>query len=180
MTSYPLTTVTDEHTLIAATKGGSLTAYRRLYEMHVARVYGLACRLVRDRAAAEDVTQEVFIKVWKDISNFRGDSQFSTWLHRVCSLTAITYLRRQRGWLKRVILGDEAIAEIPDQSINEADLETCIRQLPERARVVFVLHAIEGFRHEDIARICGIAVGSSKAHLHRARQLLQEWMTHEH
>ena len=97
-----------------------------------------------------------------------------------CSLTAITYLRRQRGWLKRVILGDEAIAEIPDQSINEADLETCIRQLPERARVVFVLHAIEGFRHEDIARICGIAVGSSKAHLHRARQLLQEWMTHEH
>jgi RNA polymerase sigma-70 factor, ECF subfamily len=179
MTSYPVTAVTDEHTLIAATKGGSLPAYRRLYEMHVAMVYGLACRLVRDRAAAEDVTQEVFIKVWKDIRNFRGDSKFATWLHRVCSLTAITYLRRQRGWLKRVVLGDEAMPEIADPSLSEADLETCIKRLPERARVVFVLHAIEGYRHEDIAALCGIAVGSSKAHLHRARQLLEEWMTHE-
>jgi len=177
MTSNPVVTLSDEHTLIAATKGGSLVAYRRLYDMHVAMVHGLACRLVRDRAAAEDVTQEVFIKVWKDIRNFRGDSQFSTWLHRVCSLTAITYLRRQRGWLKRVVLGDDAVPEVADQSSNEIDLEAGIRQLPERARIVFVLYAIEGYRHEQIAELCGIAVGSSKAHLHRARQLLQEWMT---
>jgi len=180
MTSNPLVTVTDEHTLIAATKGGSLPAYRRLYEMHVGMVHGLACRLLRDRAAAEDVTQEVFIKVWKDIRNFRGDSQFSTWLHRVCSFTAITYLRRQRGWLKRVVLGDEAVPETAELSITETDLESCVRQLPERARIVFVLHAIEGYRHEEIAALCGIAVGSSKAHLHRARQLLEEWMTDGH
>ncbi|MES1195764.1 MAG: RNA polymerase sigma factor [Steroidobacter sp.] len=169
----------DESALIGAAQRGDLTAYRMLYQVHVAMVYGLACRLVKDRSAAEDVTQEVFIKVWKDIGSFRGESKFSTWLHSICSLTAITYLRRQRGWLKRVITGDESIPEIAETSVGNVDLESYVKRLPERARIVFVLHAVEGYPHEEVARLCGMAVGSSKAQFHRAKQLLQEWMNHE-
>lgn len=169
----------DEPALIGAAQRGDLTAYRMLYQIHVAMVYGLAYRLVKDRSAAEDVTQETFIKVWKDIGSFRGDSKFSTWLHRIGSLTAITYLRKHRGWLRRVITDDESIPEIADASIGNVDLESYVKQLPERARIVFVLHAIEGHGHEEIAKLCNMAVGSSKAQFHRARQLLQEWMNHE-
>ena len=170
------TNLDDEATLIAAAKHGDLTAYRRLYENHLSMVYGLACRLVRDRTAAEDVTQEVFIKVWKDIGSFRGDSKLSTWLHRICSFTAISYLRRQRGWLKRVTGAEDSIPDVTVNSIGDVDLESYVNQLPQRARIVFVLHAIEGYRHDEIAQMCNIAVGSSKAHFHRAKQLLQEWM----
>ena len=169
----------DELALIGAAQRGDLTAYRMLYEIHVGMVYGLASRLVKDRFAAEDVTQEVFIKVWKDISSFRGDSKLSTWLHRICSLTAITHLRRQRGWLKYVITGDESIPDIAESSMADVDLDSYVKRLPERARIVFVLHAIEGYRHEEIAELCNMAIGSSKAQFHRARQLLEEWMNHE-
>ena len=169
----------DESELISAVQLGDLTAYRRLYEIHVGMVYGLASRLLKDRAAAEDVTQEVFVKVWKDIAAFRGESKFSTWLHRVCTLTAITYLRKQRNWLKRVIANDDMMPEVPDTSITSVDLESYVQRLPERARIVFVLHGIEGYRHEEIAELCNMAVGTSKAQFHRARQLLEEWMSHE-
>jgi len=173
------TNAVDESELISAVQHGDLTAYRRLYEIHVGMVYGLASRLLKDRSAAEDVTQEVFVKVWKDIGSFRGESKFSTWLHRVCSLTAITYLRRQRGWLKRVITNADTVPDMPDTSVGNVDLESYVKRLPERARIVFVLHAIEGYRHEEIAELCNMATGTSKAQFHRARQLLEEWMNHE-
>jgi RNA polymerase sigma-70 factor (ECF subfamily) len=169
----------DDTALISAAQRGDLTAYRKLYDIHVGMVYGLATRLVKDRSAAEDVAQEVFIKVWKDIGQFRNESKFSTWLHRICTFTSISYLRRQRSWLKRVITGDDAIPEVAAEPQGHVDLESYVNRLPERARLVFVLHAIEGYRHEDIASMCDMAVGSSKAQFHRARQLLEEWMHHE-
>jgi len=167
----------NEEELIQRAQRGDLRAYRILYEAYVGRVYALALRLLAERHAAEDVTQEVFIKVWKDIGNFRGDSRFFTWLHRICSLTTISYLRKQRGWMKRVLTGDSALPELVDTSPSQVDLDAYVQRLPERARIVFVLHAIEGYRHEDIADICNMAVGSSKAQFHRAKQLLQEWMS---
>lgn len=177
--TFASTPAPDEANLIGAAQRGDLTAYRKLYDIHVGMVYGLATRLVKDRSAAEYVTQEVFIKVWKDIGKFRGDSKFSTWLHRICTLTAITYLRRQRNWLKRVVTGDESIPEIATASQGNVDLGSYVSRLPERARIVFVLHAIEGYMHEEIASMCDMAVGSSKAQFHRAKQLLEEWMNHE-
>lgn len=179
MQSTVLNTATSEQALIVAAQQGDLAAYRKLYETHIGMVYGLACRLVSDRSAAEDVAQEVFIKAWQDLHRFRGDSRFATWLHRICSFTAISHLRRQRGWLKRVLLGDEHIPDTVGEESNDEDLDFYIQRLPERARIVFVLHAIEGYRHEEIAQLCGMAVGSSKAQLHRARHLLQEWMNDE-
>ena len=172
-------TANGEQELISAAQQGDVAAYRKLYETHVGAVYALACRLISDRTAAEDVAQEVFIKAWKDLRRFRGDSRFSTWLHRICSMTAISHLRQQRGWLKRVILGDEHIPELVAVESGEDELDVHIKRLPERARIVFVLYAVEGYRHEEIAELCGMAVGSSKAQLHRARQLLQEWLNNE-
>ncbi|MES1191755.1 MAG: RNA polymerase sigma factor [Steroidobacter sp.] len=177
-TSLPHT-ANGEQELISAAQQGDVGAYRKLYEAHISAVYGLACRLVSDRTAAEDVAQEVFIRAWKDLRRFRGDSRFATWLHRICSMTAISHLRRQRGWLKRVVLGDEHIPEIIAVESGDDDLDVHIKRLPERARIVFVLYAVEGYRHEEIAELCGMAVGSSKAQLHRARQLLQEWLNDE-
>lgn len=163
---------------LAKARAGNIEAYNKLYEMHLPKVYGLCYRLTGDASLAEDATQEVFIQVWKDLQKFRGESQFSTWLHRVASNTTISYMRKQRGWLKRVLSNKDTIAEMEpiDNSLEQVDLESYVKRLPERARVVFVLHAIEGYRHEEIAALTHMAVGSSKAHFHRAKQLLEEWM----
>ena len=163
--------------LIDRAKNGDRQAYKRLYELHVAAVYGLALRLVNEARCAEDVTQEVFIRVWRSLKDFRGESRFSSWLHRVTSNTAVDYLRKQRSWLALVFEREEASPPLHqgDHALQR-DLEKLIARLPQRARLVFVLYSVEGYRHEEIAEITGMAVGSSKAQLHRAKALLKEWM----
>lgn len=144
-------------------------------------VYGLARRLVNDVSTAEEVTQETFIRVWRSLKTFEGNSRFASWLHRVTSNTAIDYLRKQRSWLQLVFDKDDVInnvQDIRDQGLAK-DLEKLIARLPQRARLVFVLHAIEGYRHEEIAALTRMAVGSSKAQLNRAKKLLREWMQDE-
>lgn len=167
--------------LVAAVKGGDRDAYRQLYQQHVGRVYALCLRLTGERTLAEDATQEVFIQLWRKLHNYRGDSKFSTWLHAVATHVCISYLRKQKGWIRRVfnIEDTDAINHVAEASSAEVDLDAFVRRLPERARLVFVLHAIEGYRHEEIADMTGMAVGSSKAQFHRAKQLLQEWMGYE-
>lgn len=164
--------------MIAAVKRGDKQAYQTLYQTYIGQVYGLCYRLTGDHGLAEDATQEVFIQLWRKIDNFQGDSKFSTWLHRVTSNITISYLRKQRGWLQRMFnIEDSAAAnEIADTSTDTSALDGYIARLPERARIVFVLHAIEGYRHEEIATMTNMAVGSSKAQFHRAKQLLKEWM----
>ncbi|MDF2180310.1 RNA polymerase sigma factor [Aliiglaciecola sp. CAU 1673] len=168
-------------TLVESAKRGDRQAYQQLYQQHVGKVYSLCLRLTGDRALAEDATQEVFLQLWRKLDNYRGDSKFSTWLHSVTSHVCISYLRKQKGWIKRMfnIEDTEAMYEVAEASTSEVDLDAYIRRLPERARVVFVLHAVEGYRHEDIADMTGMAVGSSKAQFHRAKHLLQEWMGYE-
>lgn len=115
------------------------------------------------------------------IHSFDGKAQFSTWLHRVTSNIAISHLRKQKNWLQRVVSSEaqgmeyEQVAQC--QELN--GLDKLIVRLPERARQVFVLHAVEGYRHEEIAKIMNMAVGSSKSQYHRARGLLKEWYEHE-
>lgn len=168
----------SERDLISAVQQGDRKAYQTLYQTYIGQVYGLCFRLTSDQGLAEDAAQEVFIQLWRKIGNFKGDSKFSTWLHTVTSNITISYLRKQRGWWQRMfnIEDTEAMHHAAQQSTDLGDLEGYIARLPERARVVFVLHAIEGYRHEDIANITGMAVGSSKAQFHRAKQLLKEWM----
>ena len=166
---------------IKAAKAGNKQAYQTLYQTYVGQVYALCLRLTADRGLAEDATQEVFIQLWQKLDNFNGQSKFSTWLHSVTSNITISYLRKQRGWLQRMfnIETSAAADSIAEESTDSIDLEAYIARLPERARVVFVLHAIEGYRHEEIAEMTNMAVGSSKAQFHRAKQLLKEWMGYE-
>lgn len=169
----------QELALVNAVKNGDKQAYRELYDRHVGRVYALCYRLTADKSLAEDATQEVFIQLWSKIANFRGQSKFSTWLHSVASNVTVSYIRKQKGWWQRMFnIEDAGLDEKPDDgSPDSIDLEEYILRLPERARMVFVLHAVEGFRHEEIADMLDMAVGSSKAQFHRAKQLITEWMT---
>jgi RNA polymerase sigma-70 factor (ECF subfamily) len=172
---------TTESELIVLVQAQNKEAFRALYQMHLSRVYGLCCRLCSDKSQAEDATQEVFIQLWQKIGNFKGDSQFSTWLHSVAANVTISYIRKQKGWWQKMTnIEDSNIHEqTSEASIADTDIEKWILRLPERARWVFVLHAIEGYRHEQIAQMLGIAVGTSKAQLHRAKYLIEEWMDEE-
>ncbi|MDN4502350.1 sigma-70 family RNA polymerase sigma factor [Alteromonadaceae bacterium BrNp21-10] len=170
-----------EQRLIIRAKAGDKLAFEQLYQRYVGMVYSLCLRLMVDRSLAEDATQEVFIQLWRKLDNFQGNSKFSTWLHSVTSNVAISYLRKQRGWLQRMFTLEqtEVMQHVAEASTDQVDLDAYIKRLPERARIVFVLHAIEGYRYEEIAGLTNMAVGSSKAQFHRAKQLLQEWMGYE-
>jgi len=171
----------SEWNLIQAVQNGDKQAYNRLYHEYIPQVYGLCFRLTGEKMLAEDAAQEVFIQLWKKIGNFKGDSKFSTWLHTVTSNITISYLRKQKGWLHKMFNIEESVVMYAEAegSTASVDLESYVVRLPERARIVFVLHAIEGYRHEEIATMTNMAVGSSKAQFHRAKQLLKEWMGYE-
>lgn len=171
----------SEWDMIKAVQQGDRQAYQKLYQAHIGQVFGLCYRLTSDHALAEDAAQEVFIQLWRKIGNYKGDSKFTTWLHSVASNITISYIRKQRGWVQRMfnIEDSAAMNESAEESAGAVDLESYVMKLPERARIVFVLHAIEGYRHEDIAKMTNMAVGSSKAQFHRAKGLLKEWMGYE-
>lgn len=176
----------SEKALIALARLNDQAAFHRLYELHVKKVYALCLRLTASVPMAEEATQEVFIQVWRKLESFAGESSFSTWLHSVATNTTLSYLRRQKSWLQ--VVRSRISHDSDDGSVDEIDLQqagarldttqldTLLPRLPERARVVFVLHAIEGYRHDHIGRAMGITEGASKAHFHRARKMLTGWL----
>ena len=168
----------SESALISKAKKGDKQAFRSLYDEHIGRVYALCYRLTGEKGLAEDASQEVFIQLWKKLGNFDGQSQFSTWLHSVTANITISYMRKQKGWVQRMLnLESSGINEMPaEENCTNVDLEALVIRLPERARMVFVLHALEGYRHEDIANMLNMAVGSSKAQFFRAKHLLRDFM----
>ena len=158
---------------------GSKSAFEALYRSHHRRVFGVIRRLVGGvEARAEELTQDAFVRAWQALPDFRGDSAFSTWLHRLAVNTALMDLRsRARGEAREE--GDEQLAQqVGDvcQAHLGVDLERLVARLPPRARAVLVLYDVEGWKHEEIAAELDMAVGSSKAQLHRARGLLREWL----
>lgn len=173
----------DEARLIAKVKQGDRHAYHQLYQQYCDRVYGICFRLLGEASSAEDATQEVFIQVWKKIGSFQQQSKFSTWLYTVATNLAVSQYRKRNTWWSRFRSSDDeqhAMEQGAYQDVHfEHGLEAKIQRLPEQARMVFVLFAIEGYRHEEIATKMGIAVGSSKAQYHRARQLLKQWIEDE-
>ena len=168
----------SENELILKAKSGDKHAFRALYDEHIGRVYALCYRLTGEKGMAEDAAQEVFIQLWRKLNNFDGQSQFSTWLHSVTANITISYMRKQKGWVQRMFnLESSGISEMTAQSSStDIDLEALVIRFPERARMGFVLHALEGYRHEDIANMLNMAVGSSKAQFFRAKQLLKGFM----
>ena len=167
-------TEADEAQLIADATGGSVDAFEALYRLHSARIYGLCVRLADSRADAQDATQETFIKAWRALSDFRGGSAFSTWLHRI-AFNEVMGLKRKRTNERRHLEVVDNAAASGRTSLTETDaLERAIAKLPERAREALVLHKIYGYTHEETAGFMDTAVGTCKAQVHRAIQLLRE------
>ena len=160
---------------------GDAGALEALYRRHAGRVYALALRMTADERTAEELTQDVWVRVWRKLDGYRGDAAFTTWLHRVTvNLVRDRGRSRSRRLERERLTGDPARHDpgaSPRSFEDRAALEAAIRELPERARHVFVLYDVEGYAHAEIAELLDIAEGTSKAHLHRARKALREELT---
>ncbi len=164
----------DMRRLLARARTGDVRAFEALYQACSPRVYALCLRMTGDCGLAEDCTQEAFIKAWRKLGSFRGDSAFGTWLHRI-AVNEVLSMQRRSGREVRYL---EAVGEAPDRTSSEKvgetlDIESAILKLPEGARNVFVLCGIHGYQHNEAAEFLGLAPGTCKAQLHRARRLLQ-------
>lgn len=167
--------MTDD--LVARARTGDQTAFRDLYREHAGRIYALCLRLTGDAAAAEERTQDVFVRLWDKLGSFRGESAFSSWLHRLAVNVVLNERRTTIRRESRVTPVSEPQGPSPQAPAGlSIDLEQAIARLPEGAREVFVLYDIEGYEHAEIGRMVGIAVGTSKAQLFRARRLLREML----
>lgn len=173
----PASTGANDSDDVRAAAAGDRHAFQRLYQLHVGRVHGAVYRLAGyDHARAEDLTQDAFIRAWQKLPGFRHESAFGTWLYRLAVNVALMDIRA-RGADPVSMLDDEHLpdtGETPFCAAEREELERAIGQLPPRARAVLVLHDIEGWRHEEIGNELGMAIGTSKAQLHRARGLLRK------
>lgn len=180
--------------LIELARSGDVGAFERLYRREVGRVYALCLRMTGDPAHARDLTQTVFVRAWGRLASFRGDSQLSSWLHRIAVNEVLVAARTERRRNAREVLAEDQVSNgehgddfgarrhvqsqsgytPPVDTEARIDLERAIAALPPGARTVFVLHDIEGYRHEEISRMTGSAEGTLRAQLHRARKLLME------
>jgi RNA polymerase sigma-70 factor (ECF subfamily) len=163
---------------VRAAQRGDVAAFERLYRAHAGRVYALCLRLTANAARAEVLAQDAFVKAWERLATFRGDSPFGAWLRQVTVNVVMGDRRAASRRLRRVTTTDDEetldAPSAPRMDAERLDLERAIRVLPETARTVFVLHEVEGYGHDEIASLMGIAEGTSKAHLHKARGKLQE------
>jgi RNA polymerase sigma-70 factor (ECF subfamily) len=172
--------LSDRALAMAAAKG-DMAAFETLYTRHNRRVYSLCLRMTQNEAEAEDLTQEAFIQVFRKIGSFRGESAFTTWLHRLTVNQVLMHFRKRSVKLERtteegdtpeqIVQGTENPNSMP--VIDRIALDNALKQLPPGYRTVFVLHDIEGHEHEEIAKILGVAVGTSKSQLHKARMKLR-------
>lgn len=171
--------IPDVSELVSRARSGDDAAFEELYRQHAGRVYALCLRLSGDAVRARELTQDVFVRVWERLDTFRGESAFSSWLHRLAVNVALMAHRGEARRLRRVDVA-ESIEDAPVPAREpwgtDIDLERAIASLPAGARTVFVLHDVEGYQHDEIAALTGTAVGTSRAQLFRARRLLREML----
>jgi RNA polymerase sigma-70 factor (ECF subfamily) len=187
-TTYARTTPPDpaEADALAKAQAGDHAAFAHLYSIHKRRIYSLCLRMVGNIAEAEDLTQEAFLQLHRKISTFRGDSAFSTWLHRLAVNVVLMQLRKKG--LSLISL-DEAMEPVPDEgpgrsfgapdlrlsgSIDRLALERSVADLPAGYRLIFILHDVEGYEHNEIASMLDCSIGNSKSQLHKARLRLRD------
>jgi RNA polymerase sigma-70 factor (ECF subfamily) len=170
----------DPAELARRAQRGDVDAFERLYRAHAARVRALCLRLCADEQRAQESAQDAWVRAWERLSTWRGDSAFGTWMHRLTVNVVLEAFRSERRRLARVTLaGDE---DEPDAAVlardagTVIDLERAIARLPRGARTVFVLHDVEGYQHNEIAAMTGLAEGTLRAQLCRARRLLMEML----
>jgi RNA polymerase sigma-70 factor, ECF subfamily len=171
------TRVDWEGALVQRASKGDVRAFERLYREHVGRVYGLCLRMTRDPAMAEDCTQEAFINAWKALARFETRSSLATWLHRIAVNVALAKRRKANVVLESTSDDDGEVIESDwtlETPLEVNEIEAAIERLPEGARDVLVLHALYGYSHLETAEMLGVAEGTCKAQLHRARSLLRD------
>ncbi len=164
-----------------AASNGDMSAFEQLYERHNRRVYSLCLRMTSNTAEAEDLTQEVFIQLFRKTGSFRGESAFTTWLHRLTVNQVLMHFRKRGVKMEQttddgetpvqIVVGTENANRMP--IVDRIALDKAIAQLPPGYRTVFILHDIEGHEHEEVARMIGVSVGTSKSQLHKARMKLR-------
>lgn len=164
--------------MVRRAQAGDKGAFEQLYRENLRRVFALCLRLCGDASLAEEIAQDVFVRAWQKLETFRGESAFSSWLHTLTVNVALTERRSRRRRTSRIVATeDPTVFEGPGDTERPEvgmDLERAMDALPPGARAVFVLHDVEGYRHHEIAELTGVATGTSKAQLHRARRLLRE------
>jgi RNA polymerase sigma-70 factor, ECF subfamily len=167
-----------EGALVQRARSGDVRAFERLYRQHTGRVYALCLRLVRDPALAEDCTQEAFVNAWRGLKSFETRSAFGTWLHRIAVNVVLARRRRSEPVVESLPDDDQAeLAESDwtlDTPVEVSEIESAVAALPQGARDVMVLCGIQGYSHGEAAELLGIAEGTCKAQLHRARALLRQ------
>jgi RNA polymerase sigma-70 factor, ECF subfamily len=171
----------SDHALAVAAGKGDMQAFEILYERHNRRVYSLCLRMTQNPVEAEDLAQDAFIQLYRKIGSFRGESAFTTWLHRLTVNQCLMHFRKRSVKLERttqegdtpvqIVRGTENPNAMP--VLDRIALDKALEKLPPGYRTVFILHDIEGHEHEEIAKMLGVAVGTSKSQLHKARMKLR-------
>lgn len=164
----------EERALIKRAQRSDARAFEALYRLHIDKVYGICLRMTGNVSEAEDCAQEAFIQAWNKMQKFRGDSAFSTWLHRIAVNSVLGRMRKSKREQDRIMaVSDISVPAFETGDTGEMrDLTEAVDRLPEGARNVFVLHAVYGYSHDETGDMLGIATGTSKAQLHRAKRLL--------
>ncbi len=167
--------------LTRAAAKGDITAFEEIYIRHHRRVYSICLRMLQSTTEAEDLTQDVFVQLYRKVGTFRGDSAFTTWLHRMAVNQILMLFRKRKVRFEKTMEECETPVQIVNGTSNpfkmpivdKIALDDAIEQLPPGYKNVFLLHDVEGFEHEEVARILGCSVGTSKSQLHKARLKLQ-------
>jgi RNA polymerase sigma-70 factor (ECF subfamily) len=163
---------------VALAAAGDVRAFERLYTAHLPRVHGIVRRMSGGRDT-DELTQDVFVRVWQKLASFRGESAFATWLHRLAVNVVIERFRTEATRRQRLHDGEEifeTLAGVSRSGDVRMDFEMALEKLPDGAREIFVLHDVEGYKHHEIATLLEISAGTSKAQLHRARMMLRRHM----
>ena len=171
--------------LVARCRAGDLAAFEEIYRAHSGKLYSVACRMLGNPADAEDLLQEIFLSAHRKLDGFRGESALGTWLYRLATNQCLDYLRSRAAKTNHVTdalddepsLSDARSRGIAERTVAKMDLERAIARLPEGARAAFVLHDVQGLEHREVAEALGIAEGTSKSQVHKARLRLRAFLS---
>jgi len=172
---------TDDLALVERVRRGDLGAFEELYRAHSGRLYSVACRMLGNQTDAEDLLQDIFLTAHRKLDSFRGDSALGTWLYRLATNLCLDHLRSRAArtnQLSDALDDDPAVPDaagrgLADRTVAKMDLERALAQLPDGCRAAFVLHDVEGLEHREVAQALGIAEGTSKSQVHKARLRLR-------
>jgi RNA polymerase sigma-70 factor (ECF subfamily) len=175
----------DELALVQRCRDGDLTAFEELYRAHAGRLFSVACRLLGNPTDAEDLLQDIFLAAHRKLDTFRGESALGTWLYRLATNLCLDHLRSRSGRSNQLTdplddelgLFDTSTSSLAEQTVTKMDLERALARLPDGCRAAFVLHDIEGLEHREVGEILGIAEGTSKSQVHKARTRLRGLLT---